>query len=82
MDSDVIEKRLNEIKEQEPDRLSMENDEEDDFFKTKAAKKLIKCFCLSITYASTIGGTASLIGIFKYNLVYIKISTILINITN
>jgi hypothetical protein len=45
----------------------MENDEDDDFFKTKAAKNLIKCFCLSITYASTIGGTASLIGILDKN---------------
>ena len=65
MDSNAIEARLNEIREHEPDRLSMERDEDDDFFKTKAAKNLIKCFCLSITYASTIGGTASLIGIFK-----------------
>ena len=31
-------------------------------FESKEAKKMLKGFCLSITYAATIGGTASLIG--------------------
>ena len=38
----------------------------DDEFKTKEAQSLIKCFCLSITYSATIGGTASLIGFHLY----------------
>lgn len=42
--------------------INVEIDDDSDCFKTKNAKNLIKCFCLSITYAATIGGTGSLIG--------------------
>ncbi|CAF0823698.1 unnamed protein product [Brachionus calyciflorus] len=44
------------------EEISKIQDDDEDVFRTKNAKNLIKAFCLSITYAATIGGTGSLIG--------------------
>ena len=35
---------------------------QDDLLKSEAAQKLLKGFCLSITYSASIGGTGSLVG--------------------